>query len=759
MSKLKDFIKDKIGSIIFLVIVAAFVLWGVSSVNKAKNNAITFSEDYVAPESTIDLKAEGEYKTVAKSEHAELLYNEAKGSIWLKNLDTGYVWKGICDMDVYNVKSAGKTWNAYMQSAITITYNDLKNRDAAPKTLYSAKDMGELNTEYIDNGVSVTYGFYKPGIFITVEYALDGDELVVRIPYEKIEERSRYAVTQMELMPFMGAAKNEVGGYLFYPDGAGAITSYDKAGQRPSDVKVAFYYTYANRYVTYDNLANPEERERYTACMPVFGIKNGDNALFAAGTKAEASCGVAVYPSGYIIQLNHAGFLVDLRNVFNVESNVMSTDSGTTSGGFIQRVDKNIIPEDREFRYFMLSGDKADYSGMAETYRNYLLDEGKLNTSITNVKDMPLNLRLLSGAIKEGMVFKEYIPMTEFADVPKITEDLKSAGINDIDVILTAWQKDGNTYSDYWPAAGKIGGTSGLKKLDSYVSSNSNVNVYLEQDTTWIFDKTKKISESKDVVYDGMGTEISFESFSGVVGYLANPNAVKVRNNALLKKLSKTPNINIAYSTLARFAYPDYNEDYPFSKSQTAEALSDVLADTKNSGRKTAVKGCNMYAFANADYVYDIPEESFGLSITDYSVPFVEMVLSGCIPYSTDGAGNLSYDINYQKLKWIECGSVPYFFLSYESALNLRETNYSDLFSSTYEDWRDDLLAIYSEMKKELGSVYGKRLVSHEYIGEDLVKVGYEDGTNIYINYDTVTRSAEGLEIPAESYKVVKGGE
>ena len=37
-----------------------------------------------------------------------------------------------------------------------------------------------------------------------------------------------------------------------------------------------------------------------------------------------------------------------------------------------------MIPGDREIRYTFLRGDKADYSGMACAYRDYLLDSGKM---------------------------------------------------------------------------------------------------------------------------------------------------------------------------------------------------------------------------------------------------------------------------------------------------------------------------------------------------------------------------------------------
>lgn len=366
----KKFLKERLGTIILFVIVIVFLIWGYFSIEEARSNAITYNEDYEAPEGDVDFTIPGEYVSVAKTDSLELFYNEAKGAIQVKDLESGYLWKGICDDEVYDLGtgSVNGLWRAYLQSSITITYNNLKKRDSGSKKEYVGRECGSIETEYITNGVSVTYGFLTPGIYVTVEYVLEDDQFVVRVPVDKIREETVFAVSTIELLPYFGASRSDAvkDGYLFYPDGSGAITTYAKADTRPSDVTAATYYTYTNKNVNFTNLWQYDQYNRYTAAMPVFGIKNGDNAFLAAFTENGENAGVTVYPSGYVVDLNHAGFEIYVRNTYNVNMYSMSTSiDASVTGGTVERVDKTLIPENREVRYFFLNGDEANYSGMA----------------------------------------------------------------------------------------------------------------------------------------------------------------------------------------------------------------------------------------------------------------------------------------------------------------------------------------------------------------------------------------------------------
>ncbi len=756
----KQFLKERLGTIILFVILAIFLVWGYFSIQKARSNAITFTDEYEEPEGNVDFEDEGRYVSVAKTDKLELFYNEAKGAIQVKNLESGYLWKGICDNDVYDMSggSVNKMWKSYLQSPITITYNNLKRRDSGARTEYAGKDCKWLEAEYLDNGVSVTYGFTTPGIYVTVEYTLEDDQLVVRIPVDKIQEKARFAVTTIELLPYFGASRNEAGGYLFYPDGSGAITTYEKADTRPSNVLGASYYTYTNRFLAFQNLFDYDSYNRYTAAMPVYGIKNGDDALFAVFTEGAENTGIVVYPSGYVVDLNHAGFEIYTRNVYNVNANSMSTAEGSATGGSIQRVDKYLIPENREVRYFFLSGEEADYGGMAATYRDYLVENDLLKAAIAPGDEMPLALELLMGTTKGGMVFDEYVTMTDFDQVQEILGRLSDAGINRTEVLLSAWMKGYDEY-EYWGPARQLGGTGGLKDLNKYLETAPGNRVYLENAFMFASSETSGMSEKDDVAYDGLNLEISATNMDGTVFYLVNPLSAYKRNLKFLDKLEKYDLLGVAYADVGQYAYADFNETASYTKTAAVAQLRELLGSTADTNRYIASQGANQYVYSYTDYLFDLREDSYGFSITDYAVPFLQMVVSGRIPYSTEGAGNLSYDLQTQKLKWIEYGAVPYFHLTYESALKLRDTGYERLFSSTYDDWEGVMVDTYKEFRDNLSCVYGVQMTDHSYLTDDLIRVDYANGISIYINYGGEEAKAEGVTVPAKSYVIVEGGE
>lgn len=754
---IKKYLKERLGLIIFLAVAIVLVIWGAISISIARKNAITFEDEYIPAEGNVDFSDAGSYKTAAENETMELLYNEAKGTIQLKDKKSGYIWKSVVDKELYDLDNMNQQWSAYLQSILTISYNDMEKRDAPPVKMYSAKDCNDLSVEYLENGVAVTYGFTTPGIFLTVEYVLEDGEFVVRIPHEKIQEITKYAITSMEILPYFGAAGNDVDGYLFYPDGSGAITRYDNAANRPASVKAGMWRTYSDKSMNYENLVFYENANRYAAALPVYGIKNDDNALLAAFTKGAENSGVVAYPSGYVVDLNHIGFEIYTRNVFDVNMfNVSSGIGETSTGKMIQRVDRELIKEDREIRFFLLHGEKANYSGMASTYREYLMKKDLLVGVIQDGDMLPLSLEFLMGVTKEGMIFDEYIKMTSFDDLIEIFDRLKAQGITNTETVLSAWLKDNAGYPAYWPAAGQIGGKSGLKALNNYIKENSGNHVYLQNDFFLASSKNGGFSEVDDVVYNGLNQTVTggFETTL----YLLNPQVSFNRSNKFLDKIKSLPNIGVAYEDLGRVVYPDYNENNVFTKGQTAEKWREILANTQEREHRTAVDGMNQYTFTNADYLYHTREESFGLFITDSAVPFVQMVLSGLIPYSTERAGNLSYDLEIQKLKWIEYGALPSFVLTYEDAIHLKETGYDSIFTSTYDVWEERVVDVYREFQENFQHVYGLQMTEHEVLEEGLIRIGYEDGTIIYLNYNKADRIADGRTIPQKGYLIVGGG-
>lgn len=748
---LKQYLKKNLGTIVFYLVVLLFVLYGFISVQRARSNAIAkIDYSYEAPSTNVDHSIAASYKKVAESENLELYFDENKGAVQLKNTDTGYVWKSIVDEEMYPISSVNKQWKGYLQSIFTLSYNDINKRDVPPATLYAGSDLDYIDVSYIDNGVHVKYGFTKVGLYVTLEYVLEDGRFVVRIPYDGYEEHLQYCITTLEVLPFFGSAGNEVDGYLLYPDGSGAITTYDNVVNRSSKVKQGILRTYSNKKVGLNEFFDENEYERYVASMPVFGIKNNEDAILAAVTKGAEETGIMTYPSGIVVDLNRIGFEVYVRNVFDVDMFNVSTGTDTTANGKeIQRVDEKIIETDREITYFFLSGEEANYSKMADTYRNYLIEENLLTSKIEEGSEMPLALEFLMGVTESQMVLDKYIKMTSFDDLINILEKLKSKGINTSKLLLSSWIKDGENYPNYWPVAKQIGGMNGLKKLDDYIEKNKGIDAFLENNFTFAVKEVGGFSATDDIVYSGVNIPIT-AGYSNT-WYILNPQVTYNRAMDFVEKLDELKNIGVGYEYLGRIIYPDYNENMPFKRSETVAMWKKLFEDTKLRGHNTATEGINQYTFRDVDYLYQVPLSSYGLAITDASVPFVQMVISGMIPYSAK-AGNLSYDLDIQKLIWIENGALPFFNLTFEDAVLLKETDYNSLFTSTYTKWEERVEEVYKEFKENFSSLYGKQMILHEIISDQVVKVGYEDNTLIYINYKNEDTYIDGLTIPAKDY-------
>lgn len=750
---MRQYIKKRMGTIIFYGVIILFVLYGFISINNAKKNAIAeINYTYDGPESNVDSNIPVNYKKIASSKNLELYFDEGKGNIQVKNTDSGYIWKGIIDEKDYPISKLNKQWNAYLQSMFTISYNDIEKRDAPPAVVYAGKDCDYLEVNYIENGVEVKYGFTTIGLFVKIQYVLEDGNFIVRIPHDGYEELLQYCVTTIEVLPFFGSAGNDVDGYLFYPDGSGAITTYANVSNRSSKVKQGVLRSYSNKNVSLEEYLVDDNYERYVASMPVFGIKNNNDAVFAAVTKGAEESGIITYPSGIVVDLNRVNFEFYVRNVFDVDMfSVSSGTDATSNGKAIQRVDAEIIKQDREITYFFLQDKDANYSKMADTYRDYLVNENRLVSAIDENSEIPLALEFLMGVTESQMVMEKYLEMTSFDDLLKIFDRLKAKGINDTKVLLTSWQKGGINYPEYWPIAKQIGGKNGLKEVNKYIDENPGIDLFLENNFTFAIKEIGGFSATDDIVYNGVNIPIS--AGYNRTWYMLNPRVAYNRAMDFVDKLSDYNNIGVGYEYLGRVVYPDYNKDKPFTRSETVSLWKKLFADTHTGGSKVAIEGMNEYTYENADYLYSVPLKAFGLAITDESVPFVQMVISGLIPYSAN-AGNLSYDLDIQKLQWIEYGALPYFNLTYDDAVLLKETDYNSLFSSTYDKWEDRVVSVYNEFKENFSSIYGKQMTLHESLSSGVVRVGYEDGTLIYLNYNNEEVNIDGLSIPAKDYRI-----
>ena len=119
------------------------------------------------------------------------------------------------------------------------------------------------------------------------------------------------------------------------------------------------------------------------------------------------------------------------------------------------------------------------------------------------------------------------------------------------------------------------------------------------------------------------------------------------------------------------------------------------------------------------------------------------------------GPGNLTHDVSEARLAWAEYGCVPYFELTYTGAEQMMETSYNRLYSSAFEEWLPTAKAVYQEYRESFAPLATSFMVGHERIDGNVVKVTYDNGTAVYVNYGTADWAKGGVRVRARDYAIV----
>src|SRR5574344_2460044 len=96
------------------------------------------------------------------------------------------------------------------------------------------RTVGYTEADYAEDLKMYSGGVVKevPMFNVTVIYKIDGSSLDVEIPVEKISYRKTYPITKLTVLPYMGAAGTADEGFLFVPEGGGAIIDFNNGKNR-----------------------------------------------------------------------------------------------------------------------------------------------------------------------------------------------------------------------------------------------------------------------------------------------------------------------------------------------------------------------------------------------------------------------------------------------------------------------------------------------------------------------------------------------
>lgn len=627
---------------------------------------------------------------------------------------------------------------------------------AFAKAGYTEEDLAFDNQE---NGGASAGESSKPNFVIPLEYRIDGGSLVASVPVNQVKESGEYQIRSIELLNFFGAADKENEGYMFVPDGTGSLIHLNNGKVKEEQ--------YVQKVYGFDPNDNSFRRGQVSesARMPVFGMKAGSAAWFAVIEEGDAVASISADISGKKNSYNYIHSSYTLRGEDELELYTGSTIQE------IQLLNEEIYKGDIQIRYSFLSGDKANYSGMAELYRERLVGEEKLQP-IKEDQKLPFYLDILGAVDKRksflGVPYSSVISMTSFEQASQMAEQLKSDGIDRLMMRYTGWF--GNGVNHQTPVKLKVdrelGSKSDFIDLSKQLEQSGGV-LFPDVAFQQIYHDDGGFAPSSDASRFVTREEAELYPYNRALSrmdrmlgsyYLLSPAKLPYYVDTFMNKYESLGMQGLALRDLGSLLSSDYRSSRVIQRETAKKIVEDQLGNIEGSVDQTMLSGGNAYAWPFADHLINVPTASSGFVITDEEVPFYQMVIHGYLDYS-GGAVNLDDEQDQQRhlLRSIELGSAPHFAWSYESSSKLKFTHFDTMFSTYYKDWYEQAVSMYKEVNDVLSGVEAEQMVNHIRHQEGVVEVQYSNGQSIIINYTDKKVIVNGNTIEAQNYWV--GGE
>ena len=106
-------------------------------------------------------------------------------------------------------------------------------------------------------------------------------------------------------------------------------------------------------------------------------------------------------------------------------------------------------------------------------------------------------------------------------------------------------------------------------------------------------------------------------------------------------------------------------------------------------------------------------------------------------------------------LKLVETGTYPSFYITKASSADLIYTNSSDIYSSQYEVYKNEIIEYTEKLGEVNAAVEGAVITGHEILENGVRVVSYSNGVKIYLNYSRSSQTVDGISLESMSYKVV----
>ena len=445
-------------------------------------------------------------------------------------------------------------------------------------------------------------------------------------------------------------------------------------------------------------------------------------------------------------------------------------------------LDGHGVYDDLAIDYHMLSGEDANYSGMARTYRKFQLDRKACIPLKERIKTSPelayaaksVEIRIRQAWKPAPSPVEEQTLATEppmkvavtFDRVGEVLDMLKKQGVEQAEICLVGWNRKGHDgrYPQLFPVEEQLGGEQKLRQLIKksqdmgfqivgHTNSTDAYRISEVWDEEYII-KTADQELSKNACWSGgrmynICPQRSYERF-----------AVKD-----LPAVAKLGFRGVHYIDVLSIVRPRacFDPNHPLNANQSAVWLDKIMRLGKENFGAVASEGPYDFCCGNLDYVLYVSFDSYSRAKTemvDRSVPIWQLVYHGIIlsnPFSKTTNYTIKGDL--AKVKLAEYGGRPLFY--FHSTFVTTKKNWmgdEDISCETDQALAAGVAAIKAGVEdyNTRSHLQTEFMEEHEMLAPNVSRTIYSDGSEILANYSNADFVYKGRTVRSLSYILVK---
>lgn len=681
------------------------------------------------------------FEKIGETEKLEIFLNREEASLRIRNKDTGYLWGALPVGEAEGMNSA---WRCYGNGLVSI---ECFNGEGVESRVSIGKD-GMAQYELLDHGLLCSVVFKEQGISFQVKATWEGNRITMELVEGTLAEGgngSNYTLKSMTFLPFLGSAySNSIDGYILIPDGSGALIRYRQPANYSSTYAARIYgkdYGIESLASTADNTARPEAQ----ALLPIYGMVHGagQNGFLAVVENGAEYATILASPAQTNNPYNWAAARFEFRQKY-----VKNINRKEGAGANVpQEVPNEVVPK---IAFYFTEEEQARYDGMAVMYRQMLIQQGVLTPLNLEDGSVPLQLEILGADKKDNFLWNTTEVFTTIKQAEEIRKSLANAGIANLDVVLRCYTKNNECGSGLLSSLGSKKELENLSQV--LLESGGSLSLYLdpitanEDQITLRTEAANNLSRNEIKWIDNLASQIYPYT------YLYRLTEAEAR---VQKAITNDYGSSFALAQASNKLYSDFTSGKEMTRGESMDRVIS-MAEELSDGERIAMYQPNQYLWQYADKMFDLPVSNSQILYESDCVPFLQIVLSGCVELYGGTINTSSYSTE-RLLRQIEYGMAPAFIVTGCESIELFNTAQERYFSTSFMDWQPQIEQAYRMVSEGLGAVWGHSIVSHQCLQNGLIRVEYDNGVCIYLNYTDEPLTADGISVEPGWFSVMGG--